>query len=371
MSATTGTPPANWVQRVNEIDLLRFVAALLVVLFHYTFRGYAASDYSQMPYPELASAAKYGYLGVPLFFLISGFVILMTASSGSVQKFVISRIVRLFPAYWVCCTATFLLILMIGGTHFSATVGQYLVNMTMMNEFIDISSIDGVYWSLAVELKFYALVAVLLLFGQIRRAQWFLIAWLVATMLLDAYPVDRLRSALVTEYAPFFVEGAMCFLVYSEGMSLLRVGVIIVAWFDSMLHSLQPIASMEHHYHTHFEPGLIALAVTVFIALMLLIATKRTGFFGKRNWVTIGALTYPLYLIHQYVGYMIFREGYPMVSRHVLLWGTIALMLLLAYAVNRLVEQKYARPLKRGLERLFAKIRKKHADSELPIAPIE
>ena len=69
--------------RVNELDLLRFFAAFSVVLYHYTFRGYAADDMSIVPYPLFAPISKYGYLGVDLFFMISGFVILMTASSGS------------------------------------------------------------------------------------------------------------------------------------------------------------------------------------------------------------------------------------------------------------------------------------------------
>src|SRR3954467_14113203 len=53
--------------RVNEIDLLRFLAALAVVFYHYAFRGYAADNMTVMPYPLLAPAAKYGYLGVDLF----------------------------------------------------------------------------------------------------------------------------------------------------------------------------------------------------------------------------------------------------------------------------------------------------------------
>ncbi len=56
--------------RLNTIDLLRFAAAVLVVFYHYAFRGYAADGMSVMPYPLLAPIAKYGYLGVDLFFLI-------------------------------------------------------------------------------------------------------------------------------------------------------------------------------------------------------------------------------------------------------------------------------------------------------------
>ncbi|EAQ8060912.1 acyltransferase, partial [Salmonella enterica] len=84
--------------RINEIDLLRFVAAMAVVFFHYAFRGYAADGMSIMPYPSLAPVSKYGFLGVQLFFMISGFVILMSASHGSIQNFTISRMVRLYPA---------------------------------------------------------------------------------------------------------------------------------------------------------------------------------------------------------------------------------------------------------------------------------
>ncbi|MDD5250387.1 MAG: hypothetical protein PHY45_15495, partial [Rhodocyclaceae bacterium] len=63
-----GQPARAAGTRVNEIDLLRFVAALSVVFFHYSFRGYAADAMSVMPYPLLAPFSKYGYLGVELFF---------------------------------------------------------------------------------------------------------------------------------------------------------------------------------------------------------------------------------------------------------------------------------------------------------------
>jgi len=53
--------------RVNEIDFLRFLAAMAVVFFHYAFRGYAADAMTAMPYPLLAPISKYGYLGVELF----------------------------------------------------------------------------------------------------------------------------------------------------------------------------------------------------------------------------------------------------------------------------------------------------------------
>lgn len=129
--------------RVNEIDLLRFLAALSVVFFHYSFRGYAADGLSRMPYPFLAPFTKYGYLGVELFFMISGFVILMTVASGSLRTFIISRFTRLYPAFLACCTITFIVTILIGAPKFSASLRQYIINMTMLGKFVGIPSIDG------------------------------------------------------------------------------------------------------------------------------------------------------------------------------------------------------------------------------------
>lgn len=93
--------------RFYEIDLLRFLAALSVVLYHYTYRAYMEGHYSPVSYPVLGSFTKYGWLGVQLFFIISGYVVLMSAAGKTVKQFLLSRITRLYPAYWAACTLTF------------------------------------------------------------------------------------------------------------------------------------------------------------------------------------------------------------------------------------------------------------------------
>ncbi len=340
-------------KRVNEIDLLRFVAALSVVLFHYAFRGYAADDRSVMPYPLLAPIAKYGYLGVELFFLISGFVILMTASRGSLKSFAVSRVVRLYPAFWTCCTLTFLITLLLGGDRFSATVGQYLVNLTMLNGFVGVPSIDGVYWSLFIELQFYGLVAALLILGRIHQAERFLTLWLLATAALEAYPVGPLRFVLLTDYAVYFIAGSVAFLIWDRGMSMLRCGLIGACLLLALHQSLDGLAAFEQHFSTALNPFVVAAIICTFFAAMLLVATRRMGVFNRRRWLTAGALTYPLYLIHQNVGFMIFNKAYPAINHHILFWGTVLLMLTIAYAVHVLVERRYSPKLKLLAEQVW------------------
>ncbi|MGH8076378.1 MAG: acyltransferase family protein [Lysobacter sp.] len=337
-------------KRVNEIDLLRFAAALSVVFFHYAFRGYAADDRSIMPYPLLAPIAKYAYLGVELFFLISGFVILMTASRGNLKVFAISRFVRLYPAFWACCTLSFVLILLLGGDRYSASFGQYLVNMTMLSGFVGVPSIDGVYWSLFVELQFYGLVAALMIVGRIHQAQFFLVLWLIVTALLEMFPIGPLRFLLLTNYAVYFIAGAMCFLIWSRGVSILRLGVILACLAIALRQALGGLSAFETHYGAEMNAGAVAGIIIAFFAIMLMVATRRTGSLGHQRWLTAGALTYPLYLIHQYVGFMIFNVAYPAINQHLLFWGTLLLMLGVAYAVHVLVERQWSPTLKKLLE---------------------
>ncbi|KQV38813.1 acyltransferase [Massilia sp. Root335] len=340
--------------RANEIDLLRFLAALAVVLFHYAFRGYAAHS-SSMPYPLLAPVAKYGCYGVELFFLISGFVILMSASSGSLKHFVISRIVRLYPAFWVCCTLTFLILLFFGRN--APTLVQYASNMTMLSGFsvmqkiAPVTQIDGSYWSLVVEMRFYALVAVLLLLRQIHRAELFLTGWLVAVVLFELTGMEHLREVLIVDYAAYFIAGAMMYQVWSHGMSWLRLGVILGSWALALYESAIRVPKFEAASHTTMDLGVVLFLVSAFFVVMLVVALKKSGWFGRRNWMVVGALTYPLYLVHQAIGYVVFNHFYPGLNPHGLLWGTVVVMIAVAYAINVRVEQPVAGAFKHRLNR--------------------
>ncbi|HMS26863.1 MAG TPA: acyltransferase [Burkholderiaceae bacterium] len=338
--------------RVNEIDLLRFVAALAVVFFHYAFRGYAADSMSVMPYPLLASVSKYGYLGVELFFMISGFVILMTAANGSLRDFCISRVVRLYPAYWTCCTLTFLVILAIGKPQFTATMGQYLANMTMLSGFVGVPSIDGVYWSLFVELRFYALIAIVLFFGRIHQAQVLLAFWLIISIVLEVVQIGKLRYLLITDYSPYFIAGATFFLIWQKGLSPTRLLIITISWLFALYQSINGLQGFVKHYDTPINVYIVFGIITSFFVVMMFVSLRRTGFIRHRHWFLFGVLTYPMYLLHQRIGYMVFNATYPAINAHILFWGTLTAVLISAYLVHILIERRVSLPMRRVLNNI-------------------
>jgi peptidoglycan/LPS O-acetylase OafA/YrhL len=345
-------------ERVNEIDLLRFLAALAVVVYHYAFRGTAGADPpSVMGYAPLAGWAKYGYLGVELFFMISGFVILMSASSGSLRAFVVSRVTRLYPAYWACATATFLAIALWGAPRDTASVWRYLANLTMLNGFAGIRHLDGSYWSLLVELKFYVMVAAVLLLGRIQQARAFLAAWLAVAFAVELVPEGRLHYALdlalTTDFAAYFIAGAAAYLMWSEGVSPSLLGLYGGSWLDALHRSRVEALHESSLYGTSMSLPAVAVIVSVFFAVMLLVALRRTGPLRRLRWAAAGALTYPLYLLHQKIGFIAFNRLYPALSEHLLFWGAVGLMLAAAWAVHLHVERRFAPRLKAAAERLL------------------
>lgn len=339
--------------RVHEIDLLRFLAAFAVVFYHYAFRGYTADHLSSMPYPLLAPIAKYGYLGVELFFMISGFVILMSATHSNVKDFIISRSTRLYPAFWMACTLTFLATLALGPPQFSVSFPQYLGNMTLLGEFLNFTALDGSYWSLFVEIRFYFLVLLLLILNKMRDTQTLLILWLLVSFLLELMPIGLLRYLFITDYAAFFIAGATCFLIWAESFSVYKGLMFLSAWALSEYEVLSLLPAMEEHYQTQFNRLYVLSIITVFFVSMFLVAKHWTGGLAYKPWLVLGAITYPLYLIHQNIGFMLFNQLYPSINSHILFWGTILGMLIVSYLIYTGVEKHLAAKLRSLLERIL------------------
>lgn len=336
-------------ERFYEIDLLRFLAAFAVLLFHYTYRGWASDNMSDISFVELGQFFKYGYLGVHLFFIISGFVILMTAMNKDMAGFTISRVTRLFPAYWFAVTLTALVSIWIGGERYLVDLKQYLINLTMLHRFVGVPSVDGVYWSLVVELKFYFLIFLLIMFKQIKNIHVYLGLWLAASIFLFHYGhIPIIGFFVFAEWSSYFIAGAVFFLIRLQGMSWYKAGLLIGAYYLSLQNLY---VELNGNGAAHPMPTdsyyIVAGFVTLFYLLFLAIAFRKTGFINKPRYVMLGALTYPIYLIHQNIGFMLFNLLDEVINKYVLLFGVTILMLFGAWLIHTQIEKRFAPPLKR------------------------
>ncbi|RZL85717.1 MAG: acyltransferase, partial [Sphingomonas sp.] len=157
--------------RIEALDGLRGLAALLVV-FQHVAEGILKMhtlppDFERAGRLLLGETFNFGRFGVALFFLLSGFVIPFSFSTDRpLHRFVISRVFRLYPAYWLSLGFA-LLVLHAIGVRVPAP-GVIAANLTMMQKYLGQPDVVAAYWTLATELAFYAMAAGLVAGGRLR-----------------------------------------------------------------------------------------------------------------------------------------------------------------------------------------------------------
>jgi peptidoglycan/LPS O-acetylase OafA/YrhL len=327
--------------RLLELDFLRFCAAIGVVLFHYLFRGWAGMDHlSNLNFDRQGEWAKYGYLGVDLFFMISGFVVLLSAEGKTVQAFVTSRFLRLFPAFWLCTTATYLALVLLHDGKLGVGFTSYLANLTMMPELLNAPMVDGVYWTLMVELKFYFLVFLVSVLRQFHRLEWLMLGWLAISLFMQLHgSIKGLHFLLIPENAACFAAGVGFYRIWKKGLGW-KNGSIVLGAYGVNLHAAYKVATTEPSLATHPINFTIVIAITTLFFLIMLAISLGWSRRLARPWMAAaGGLTYPLYLLHQNLGYSIFNHYGSERSKYLLFWLVLSTMLALSYVVSVHVEK--------------------------------
>jgi peptidoglycan/LPS O-acetylase OafA/YrhL len=339
--------------RLYILDGLRLVAALLVVMFHFTVFGRPWGGPYGAQFPELTTVTQFGWLGVELFFLISGFVICLSADGRSLEQFATARVIRLYPAYWAAVLVTTVVVTLWPVVVEPAPPSHVMTNLTMFQSFLGVGDIDPVYWTLNVELRFYLLFGLFVLARgyTTRRVLLFASGWLVASLFATDLPF--LDMVLVSAQAPYFVAGIALYLVYRHGSNILLWGLVGASWLIALqrLHDLTPVTPV-HAATGRTQAVAEAALVTFFFVLVALVATHRLAV-GWRWLSTAGALTYPLYLLHEIPGWTMIRQLRAWIAPVPLLLGTIVAVLVLSWLVHRYVE----RPLSRRMKRWFSAAR--------------
>lgn len=323
-------------ERLRELDLLRFAAALAVVLYHFTGFGGAGAwpAPSQDVFPEIAPVTRFGYLGVDLFFVISGFVILMSAWGRGPGEFGISRLVRLMPAYWVSVLLGAAVYAVFRMGH--GVPGLIVPNLTMLQGGLGLRNVDAVYWTLWVELHFYVLAAVLAGIGiTYRSCLVFMAAWMLGGVFADEADSRVLQVMLVPTWSCYFIAGMALYMIHRFGPTLLLWGYVAASY----LIALRWGAWRAENVFRGADETVVSAVITGIFAVMILVATGRLSRLRWRGLTVLGALTYPLYLVHSQLALPLLDAVYPGLDRWTALAVVIGGSLLAAYAVHRLVER--------------------------------
>jgi peptidoglycan/LPS O-acetylase OafA/YrhL len=332
-------------ERIEQIDVLRGLAAAVVMLFHYTTR------YDQF-FPEKAGWTIlnifWGSYGVHLFFIVSGFVIFMTIErSLNRLDFIVSRLSRLYPVYWAALILTVMFDFANPALGFHPTFGQIVVNLTMLQDFVRVAPVDGSYWSLTYELGFYSFMC--LFFGKavLKRPAYIAAFWAAASVVFHflpgLFPGGLNILAVTHKYGHLFSAGIAFYWLYSRGFSR--------TFHDIFLVLLIIVAPAIEYVHSGL-PGFYS----VLVATALVAAATQ----GKLSWITnpvtlwLGSISYPLYLIHEHIGWhLLSLQQSRGVDAGFALLVTIAFMLAVATLLSKFIEK----PIQRRIRNWYSQIK--------------
>ena len=290
--------------RIGGLDVLRGCAAAAVMLHHH-------GQYYDVLYPgrePLSLDLGPGHFGVELFFIISGFVILMTIErKKTVREFAISRAARLMPAYLAALALATALLVMnpLPPSLNTPTPRQFLANLTMAPSLLGEVDIDLPYWTLTYELVFYVLMALALRFGLLRSIEWLGLSAMAAGFLfwatVDVQAHRRSAILLLVQYSNFFLIGICLYRIQARVARPITYVALATAIAAAVL------GGSERTFNT---PGSLYLPITVaFTALVWLAVSRHGRWLISAPMVFLGRISYPLYLVHLVLGYQVIRLG--------------------------------------------------------------
>ncbi|MBB4891968.1 peptidoglycan/LPS O-acetylase OafA/YrhL [Streptomyces olivoverticillatus] len=330
------------------------MAALMVVVFHYVaLRGGWGQDPANV-FPNAHLVARYGFLGVEVFFLISGFVICMSTWGRSLGDFVVSRACRIYPAYWVAIFLTAGVVTLWPQVRSVKNWDVVLTNLTMLQQGLGVWDVDGVYWTLFIELKFYVLFAIVVATGvTYRKCVLFCGLWTVAAVSAGQVDNKLLDMWAMPLYSPYFIAGIAFYLMHRFKPTALLWGIVGISLLLAEHHVPKRVAD-----NTNSTIATWPATLGVFLAFVLM-ALIATGKLNRIQWPWLakaGALTYPLYLLHQYIGMTIIHGLRTRVPAPLLVAGLMVVMLFAAWLLHRYVERPLGKrmrdALKKGMEEM-------------------
>lgn len=330
--------------RFYELDIMRFTAALAVLLYHYTF---GATRLYGTPAFGADALFRYGYLGVDAFFMISGYVVLMSSMHKTPKYFFISRVVRLYPAFWVSCLLTFA-ILYFGKISQpgapQATFKLLAYNLTMLQGFFGKQDLNGVFWTLTYEIGFYFIIIIISALKLWKNLLLIIILWLAYTLIAGANTSGTALSFfLIPKFSCCFIAGMLFYLLRIKYADTWKICVLLVlCYILNIKNDVLIMDKMNEYYHDAHAYSSYAMTaiVTGLYLFFLLSAAGKLDFPRLRSAARVGTLTYPLYLTHIF-GIGVFMLWGGQINKYILFIAVTLFMIAFAAVIHKFVEEKF------------------------------
>ena len=316
--------------RIGGLDFLRLFCAAVVFAFHALYLFVLTRQVPWTTTPEIMAITQYGYLGVQVFFMISGYVIPMSVSGKSRFQFLVGRAARLLPAFWICLALTVAALSVAGRP---PVLAQLAANIPIIAIMFGQPYIDGVFWSLTAEIIFYSWIFALAGSHNFpARLRVFALAWLawaVVDFVVDL-PLDGISNAL---WAPYFAIGIFIFLDQNGAKTFDRA-MICVAVAIAAAFAWKQAVGLPFAQTSGLNPVVVSTIIMLMAATAFFVVRVPMQGRGLNVAIVCGAISYPLYLIHAEFGSILMSAVWRSAPEIIPL--APAAILAISYVVTRL-----------------------------------
>ena len=303
--------------RMGHIDSIRGLAALLVVWIHTTsiFKKLQPPDGNGLLLYDVAQLFDFGRIGVLAFFAISGFVICPSLKGGrgsGAGKFVISRFFRLYPAFWASMIGAIVVLFILQGKKIDRD--QVLGNIPILYSFFDVMPLQGLYWTLEIELVFYFLCLDMFLFGVLHKPLALFLAC-VCLMCFQNYLNTNpdLRQQITETFSrnwgrmPWHLAimfwGGLFRIWYDDRRSVatiwrIRIPNLLLVLVGLLLILLQPFITIDRVIENGGGLKQYGNMLAYILGMLLFIVGALYVRVNNPFFVWLGAISYSVYLFH-------------------------------------------------------------------------
>ena len=297
--------------RSVSLDLLRILACFLVIMYHWSGHGgFNAILFEKLESESLFNFIKFpseiGFVGVDIFFILSGAVIAKLALRATPTQFIVSRLVRIYPVYFFACV---LALLISPFASFKEDRGSYLWSLSGLHFWIGGESIIETSWTLFFEINFY-LIVFAGLWIRYRSGKKLVTSdllaltylWLFLTIFFGKLNYEFLNLILIRDYGAYFILGISLaqFSNINENKKWIPVITLsfLLSWKE-LLARLNAFSNLSLHVY-------LAFLILLLTSVVILIGTRENIDaklrFSNKFTYTLSLMTYPIYLLHETVG---------------------------------------------------------------------
>ena len=331
-------------QRFALIDFLRFFAAMMVAIMHWGLELGPERMQGVYDLPVIGFLIKNGGLGVDIFFLISGYVILETAMRKDSLDFLVARFIRLFPGLFISMTILALVSPKIVG-NYQFSVASYLNSIFLTYQALNVLPMASQLWTLIFEIKFYGAVALVLLifpktFKSVKGILFLFLVWQVSVGIFLA--LNSSSSASLSHYLNLGKSGTL--FAFGICLNLLSRNLKELSYRCAAIFGVTIYFGYQMFSGSFYDSRSTVLIVCS--SLLILIA-RHIDFSIKFTKVLqlLGLSSYLIYLLHEHLGtfFMMLFQAHASNNLFVLLaFSTLFITLsslLIAYFIEKPIQE--------------------------------